>query len=537
MPFAKLCVQKLSNPLMKLCYPNLNGRLSLSKFSNSLDNSTFKFLSCNPHTICREHNTVAIRPQTITKDDKRDFMAVFPDIVRDLTQQDPGISDLSTLISKLMQYNVSGGKKVRGLTVVYSYRMLAPDHDLTPENIRLAQIWLGMLKGNEPSTMINLLKGLIEEVREMKVKLQGIDELKDIKDTLQKQSELSFDNLEWLEKIEALLDQQKNKIEELSLENNNLQAKIYGLEARINQAEQNHLNNSVEIRGIPEKQGETIVGTVLSTGAGLGVKLFLDDLDHGLQGFFVVIDDLTDQSVTRRGRPCWYRLPGIGLRASSDALLIQAGTFQLLQQHCKDKEFYVDLVELFLDATRRTTYGQTLDLVSSFPNITHLTMDRYNFITKYKTSYYTFHLPVAIAMYMAGIYNTELHRQAKSVLLEMGHYFQVQDDYLDVFSDEEVSGKKGTDIQEGKCTWLAIIAFQRASPSQREILESCYGSKDPEKIQKVKDIFIEIGLPAVFHAYEEETYNLITRQIQQLSEGLPHELFLTLLHKMYGRKQ
>lgn len=39
-----------------------------------------------------------------------------------------------------MQYNVSGGKKVRGLTVVYSYRMLAPENELTPENIRLAQI-------------------------------------------------------------------------------------------------------------------------------------------------------------------------------------------------------------------------------------------------------------------------------------------------------------------------------------------------------------------------------------------------------------
>lgn len=47
-------------------------------------------------------NTVAIRPQTITKDDKRDFMAVFPDIVRDLTQLNPGISDLSTLISKVL---------------------------------------------------------------------------------------------------------------------------------------------------------------------------------------------------------------------------------------------------------------------------------------------------------------------------------------------------------------------------------------------------------------------------------------------------
>lgn len=402
MPFAKLCAKKLTSPLMKLCYPNLNGKLPFSKLSNTLDNSSIKFISCSPQIICRGLNT-AIRPQTITKDDKRDFMAVFPDIVRDLTQQNPGISDLSSVISKIMQYNVSGGKKVRGLTVVYSYRMLAPEHELTPENIRLAQI------------------------------------------------------LGWC----------------------------------------------VEM----------------------------------LQGFFLVIDDLADQSITRRGRPCWYRLPGVGLRASSDALLIQSGAFQLIQQHCKNKEFYVDLVELFLDAVRRTTYGQTLDYVSSFPNISQLTMDRYNFITKYKTSYYTFHLPVAIAMYMAGIYNAELHRQAKSVLLEMGHYFQVQDDYLDVFGDEEVMGKIGTDIQEGKCSWPAIIAFQRASPSQREILESCYGSKEPEKIKKVKDVFIELNLPAVFHAYEEETYNLITRQIQQLSQGLPHELFLTLLHKTYGRKQ
>lgn len=68
-------------------------------------------------------------------------------------------------------------------------------------------------------------------------------------------------------------------------------------------------------------------------------------------------------------------------------------------------------------------------------------------------------------------------------------------------------------------------------------LQSCYGSKEPEKIKKVKDVYIELNLPAVFHAYEEETYNLITRQIQQLSQGLPHELFLTLLHKTYGRKQ
>jgi len=35
---------------------------------------------------------------------------------------------------------VPGGKRNRAMAVVYSYRMLAPKDDLTPENLRLAMI-------------------------------------------------------------------------------------------------------------------------------------------------------------------------------------------------------------------------------------------------------------------------------------------------------------------------------------------------------------------------------------------------------------
>jgi len=64
-----------------------------------------------------------------------------------------------------------------------------------------------------------------------------------------------------------------------------------------------------------------------------------------------------------------------------------------------------------------------------------------------------------------------MFRQAKTILLEMGHLFQVQDDYLACFGDSDVIGKDNTDIEEGKCTWLVVVALQRATPEQRKILE------------------------------------------------------------------
>ena len=53
----------------------------------------------------------------------------------------------------------------------------------------------------------------------------------------------------------------------------------------------------------------------------------------------------------------------------------------------------------------RTSLGQSMDLLSApnpgeKPNIDEFTMDKYYAIVKYKTAYYSFFLPVALAMYM-----------------------------------------------------------------------------------------------------------------------------------------
>lgn len=67
--------------------------------------------------------------------------------------------------------------------------------------------------------------------------------------------------------------------------------------------------------------------------------------------------------------------------------------------------------------------------------------------------------------------------------------WQVQDDYLDCFGDSSLTGKLGTDIGEGKCTWLSVVALQRASPQQRELLQQHYGCPDSDSVAAVMTLY------------------------------------------------
>jgi farnesyl diphosphate synthase len=169
-----------------------------------------------------------------------------------------------------------------------------------------------------------------------------------------------------------------------------------------------------------------------------------------LQAFFLVADDVMDASKTRRNQPCWYMLDHVKNIAINDSFLLESYVFTMIRFHFGKEDYYLQLVELFLQVVQQTEFGQLLDLTSQDEasgevDLTRFSLDRYKTIVKYKTAFYTFYLPVAIGMITSGVKDAEAFDLAKTICCEMGEYFQVQDDYLDCFGDPEVIGK-GTNI-------------------------------------------------------------------------------------------
>ncbi|KAF1549375.1 Farnesyl pyrophosphate synthase, partial [Eudyptes schlegeli] len=231
---------------------------------------------------------------------------------------------------------------------------------------------------------------------------------------------------------------------------------------------------------------------------------------------------------------------GIGLDAINDAFLLESSVYRLLKKYCGERPYYLHLLELFLQTAYQTELGQMLDLITapvSQVDLNRFSEQRYKAIVKYKTAYYSFYLPVAAAMYMTGIDSKEEHDSAKAILLEMGEFFQIQDDYLDCFGDPELMGKVGTDIQDNKCSWLVVECLRRVTPDQRRILEENYGCKEPEKVAKVKELYETLGMRAAFQEYEESSYQRLQELIKKHTSHLPKEIFLGLAQKIYKRQK
>ena len=259
-----------------------------------------------------------------------------------------------------------------------------------------------------------------------------------------------------------------------------------------------------------------------------------------LQAFFLVSDDIMDGSITRRGKPCWYLQESVGMTAINDAFLLEAAIYTLLKKFFRSHPAYVDLIELFHETAYQTELGQLCDLLTAPEekvNLDNFSMEKYQFIVIYKTAYYSFYLPVALALYQLNLATPKNLKQAEDILIPLGEYFQIQDDYLDNFGLPEHIGKIGTDIKDNKCSWLVNQALEIATPEQRKILEENYGQKDDAKEEVIKKLYDDMKLKQRFEDFEERRGAELRSMIENIdeSEGLKKDVFEVFFQKIYKR--
>lgn len=267
-----------------------------------------------------------------------------------------------------------------------------------------------------------------------------------------------------------------------------------------------------------------------------------------LQAWLLVADDMMDESVTRRGQPCWYKSMTdkgnpVGSIAINDAVTIEALVFKVLKRHFAKDDCYMQLVDLMMETTFQTELGQLLDTMCDNLDISEFSLDRWTAIVTYKTAFYSFYLSVAFAMVYAGITDQAAYDSAREILIKMGVYFQAQDDYLDCYGTPEQIGKIGTDIESKKCGFLFCNAYNglttpKITPEQKALLDTKYGkckvgSADEKAI---KQLYVDLNLEPLYQRYEQQAFDEIMALKGSVTE-VPWEVFEVFLKKIFKRSK
>lgn len=202
-------------------------------------------------------------------------------------------------------------------------------------------------------------------------------------------------------------------------------------------------------------------------------------------------DDLMDNADMRRGKITVHKKwnPNTAI-LSGDSMLVLS--YQRMAQ-C-DVTKLKDVLDLFTETALEIGDGQQYDM--DFETRNDVTEDEYIEMIRLKTS-----VLLACALKIGAILADAPADDAENLYRygeQVGIAFQLQDDFLDVYGDPNVFGKKiGGDILCNKKTYMLINALLMANDSQRAELNHWIESKDYDpqaKIAAVTKLYDEIGI-------------------------------------------
>lgn len=232
----------------------------------------------------------------------------------------------------------------------------------------------------------------------------------------------------------------------------------------------------------------------------MAYNLYRDELEVAIpaaialetyHNYTLLHDDLMDRADMRRGHPTVHKKWDDNTAIlSGDSMLVLAYRKML---GCDDAHLR-PVMELFTRTALEIGEGQQYDM--EFETRMDVTEDEYIEMIRLKTSVLlACALKTGAVIADAGDEDAEnLYRFGESI----GLAFQLQDDFLDVYGDPAVFGKKiGGDILCNKKTYMLIQAWNQADGERRRELEHWLTAQtfDPaEKIKSVTSLYNELGI-------------------------------------------
>lgn len=215
----------------------------------------------------------------------------------------------------------------------------------------------------------------------------------------------------------------------------------------------------------------------------IGIEVF--------HNFTLLHDDIMDQAPVRRGKPTVYKKWDANTAIlSGDTMMVEAFKF------VSDAPDYClrQILKLFSDVSIGVCEGQMYDM--EFESRDDVQIDEYIEMISLKTS-----VLIAGALKVGALVGKASGEDAENIYqfgLNLGIAFQLLDDWLDVYSDPKVFGKKtGGDIVANKKTYLLISALENASGQQKKDLEGWLLKttfNEDEKVEAVKNIYSNLDI-------------------------------------------
>jgi geranylgeranyl diphosphate synthase type II len=276
----------------------------------------------------------------------------------------------------------------------------------------------------------------------------------------------------------------------------------------------------------------------------MACNLFSEDISSAIKpaiaievfhNFTLVHDDIMDNAALRRNQQTLHTKWNDNVAIlSGDAMQIIA--YQLM---CKCRpELLNPLLDVFSKTALEVCEGQQFDM--NFANRNDVKLEEYIRMIELKTS-----VLLASSLKIGAICGAACDTEAQKLYefgRNLGLAFQIHDDYLDVYANQDVFGKTvGGDIAENKKTFLLISAIDRARDDQASILQRAIQgqiSDVREKVRMVRKVYDDLNIPQLTLEKITEYSNKAFEYLQSVKVDESRKAYLReLAYKLMRREK